>query len=67
MSTSIDIKATADRLAADSRISDYDFWRSLKNVDNEIFAIASSNEPIPFEMVRWRAILSQARSMRGHA
>jgi hypothetical protein len=61
----IDIKATSERLAADQRISDYDFWRSLKNVDNEIFQIANSNEPIPMDMIRWRAILKQARSRRG--
>ncbi len=61
----IDIEATSDRLAADRRITDYDFWRSLKNVDNEIFQIASSNEPIPMDMIRWRAILKQARTKRG--
>ncbi|MGN6145430.1 MAG: hypothetical protein ACTHNH_03000 [Mesorhizobium sp.] len=65
MTTRIDIEATSDRLAADERISDYEFWRSLKNLNNEIFEIANSNEPIPFEMVRWRAILKQARSKRG--
>ena len=61
----IDIKVEADRLAADPRISDYDFWRSLKNLNNEIFHIANSNEPIPMDMIRWRAILKQARSKRG--
>ncbi|TGT58163.1 hypothetical protein EN802_34325, partial [bacterium M00.F.Ca.ET.159.01.1.1] len=50
-----DIKVEVDRLAADPRISDYDFWRSLKNVDNEIFHIANNNEPIPFDMIRWRS------------
>jgi hypothetical protein len=62
-----DIKVEVDRLAADPRITDYDFWRSLKNVNNEIFHIANNNEPIPFDMIRWRAILKQARSKRGHA
>ncbi|CAM5431008.1 hypothetical protein ATER59S_02547 [Aquamicrobium terrae] len=63
----IDIEAAAARLAADPRITDYDFWRSLKNLNNEIFEIASNNEPIPFDMVRWRAILKQARFRRGCA
>ncbi|WP_315923809.1 hypothetical protein [Mesorhizobium sp. SP-1A] len=63
----IDIKAAADKLAADPRITDYDFWRSLKNLNNEIYQIANNNEPIPFAMVRWRAILKQARSKRGRA
>ncbi|ESZ20340.1 MULTISPECIES: hypothetical protein [unclassified Mesorhizobium] len=62
-----DIKVEADRLAADPRISDYDFWRSLKNLNYEIFTIANNNEPIPFAMIRWRAILKQARIKRGHA
>jgi hypothetical protein len=62
-----DIKVEVDRLAADPRITDYDFWRSLKNVNNEIFHIANSNEPIPFDMIRWRAILKQARMKRGRA
>ena len=35
-----DIGAEAHRLAEDPRISDYDFWRTLKNLDNEIFRIA---------------------------
>ena len=61
-----DIKVEVDRLAADPRITDYDFWRSLKNVNNEIFHIANNNEPIPFDMIRWRAILKQARMKRGH-
>ena len=63
----IDIEAAAAKLAADPRITDYDFWRSLKNLNNEIFEIASNNEPIPFDMVRWRAILKQARFRRGCA
>jgi hypothetical protein len=62
-----DIKVEADRLAADPRISDYDFWRSLKNLNYEIFTIANNNEPIPFAMIRWRAILKQARMKRGQA
>ncbi len=60
-----DIGAVAHRLAEDQRISDYDFWRTLKNLDNEIFRIAGNHEPIPIEMIRWRAIIKQARSRRG--
>ena len=61
-----DIGAEAHRLAEDPRISDYDFWRTLKNLDNEIFRIAGDHEPIPIEMIRWRVIIKQARSRRGH-
>lgn len=60
-----DIEVEAARLAANPDISDYDFWRSLKNLNDEIFHFAYSNEPIPFSMIRWRAILKQARMRRG--
>ncbi|WP_378949994.1 hypothetical protein [Mesorhizobium sp. ANAO-SY3R2] len=62
-----DIEATANKLACDPRISDYDFWRSLRNLNNEIFVIANNKRPIPIEMLRWRVILRQARSKRGVA
>lgn len=58
------VRLEAERLAADPRLSDYDFWRSLKNLENRIFEITASREPIPFDMIRWRAILKQARSRR---
>jgi hypothetical protein len=60
----IDINAMSEKLARDPGISDYDFWRTLKNLNNEIFQAANSNQPIPFEMIRWRAILKGARSRR---
>jgi hypothetical protein len=62
-----DIGAVAHRLADDQRISDYDFWRALKNLNNEIYRIADDRQPIPMEMIRWRAIIKQARSRRGVA
>ena len=58
------VKLEAERLASDPRLSDYDFWRSLKNLENRIFEISANRDPIPFDMVRWRAILKQARSKR---
>lgn len=60
-----DIDKEAAKLAGDPAISDYDFWRSLKNLNNEIFHMAKSREPIPFALVRWRAILKKARLQRG--
>ena len=61
----IDTATTSEKLARDPRVSDYDFWRSLKNIDNEIFQIASAKGPIPIEMLRWRRILIEARIRRG--
>ena len=59
-----DIQATADELAADSRLTDYDFWRMLKNLEYEIFQRANGSQPIPFDMLRWRRILKRAHSKR---
>lgn len=60
----IDVARMADRLARDPRITDYDFWRAMKNLDNEIFDIANSNEPIPIRILRWREIVRRARDAR---
>lgn len=61
-----DIRVVAHRLADDGRISDYDFWRALKNLDSEIHRISSEKQPIPIDMLRWRVIIKQARSRRGY-
>lgn len=60
-----DIGAVAHKLAEDGRITDYDFWRALKNLDSEIYRISDDHQPIPIEMLRWRVILKQARHRRG--
>jgi len=61
-----DIGAVAHQLADDQRITDYDFWRALKNLENEIYRISGARQPIPMEMIRWRAIIRQARNRRGY-
>ena len=60
----IDITEMSEKLARDPSISDYDFWRTLKNLNNEIFDIANNNDPIPMELIRWRAVLAKASSKR---
>ncbi len=60
----IDINELSERLAADPNLTDYDFWRTLKNLDNEILDIANNNDPIPMELIRWRAVLNRARTKR---
>jgi len=61
----IDINAMSETLARDPSLTDYDFWRTLKNLENEIFHIANNNDPIPMDLLRWRAVLNKARSKRG--
>jgi hypothetical protein len=60
----MDIHAAAEKLASDTGFTDYDFWRTLKNLDYEIFQRTSSRQPIPIDMLRWRRILKRARSKR---
>jgi len=59
-----DIEATADELAADASVTDYDFWRMLKDLEYEIFDRTNASQPIPFDMLRWRGILKRARLKR---
>ena len=59
-----DIQAAAEKLAADPGLTDYDFWRTLKNLEYEIFQRVSSKQPIPIDMLRWRRILRRARRRR---
>jgi hypothetical protein len=59
-----DIQAAAEKLASDPGLTDYDFWRMLKNLDYEVFQRAAGNQPIPIDMLRWRRILKRARSRR---
>jgi hypothetical protein len=59
----IDINEMSEKLARDPTISDYDVWRTLKNLNNEIFHIANNNHPM--ELIRWRAVLDRAQSKRG--
>jgi len=59
-----DIQAAAEKLAADPGLTDYDFWRTLKNLEYEIFHRVSSRQPIPIDMLRWRRILRRARRRR---
>ena len=60
----IDIHATAEKLASDPGLTDYDFWRTLKNLEYAIFERESSKQPIPIDMLRWRRILRRARRRR---
>lgn len=59
-----DIHAAAEKLASDPRLTDYDLWRTLTNIDSEILRISAGKQPIPIDMVRWRRVVKRARSKR---
>lgn len=60
----IDAKRLAERLAFDPRISDYDFWRAAKTVDDAIYRSERQRRPIPIDLVYARAIIRTARRKR---
>ena len=62
-----DIQAAAEKLASDPGLTDYDFWRTLKNLEYEIFQRVNSKQPIPIDMLRWRRILRRAHRRRAAA
>ncbi|BCH24175.1 hypothetical protein MesoLjLc_38380 [Mesorhizobium sp. L-8-10] len=62
--TTTDIHATAEKLAADPRLTDDDLRHTLQNIDGEISRIVSVRKPIPIDILRWRRVVKHARSKR---
>jgi hypothetical protein len=60
----IDVKKLAERLALDRRISDYDFWRAQKSVEDALYRTERLHQPIPIDLVYAREILRKARRRR---
>lgn len=60
----VDIKKLAQRLANDATISDYEFWRALKTVDDQLYRIDRQHRPIPIDLVFVREIIRRARRKR---
>lgn len=63
----VDVDTMADDLARDGSISDYDFWRALKTVEEELYQTERQHRPIPIDLVFTRAILLKARTKRSAA
>ena len=61
----VDVKRLADRLAVDRTVSDYDFWRALKTLNDELYQTVRQHRPIPIGLVYAREILRTARRKRG--
>ncbi|APH72255.1 hypothetical protein [Aquibium oceanicum] len=59
-----DVNRISDRLANDPLVTDYDFWRAIKDVEYEIHSADTSGSPIPIDLLQWRKILRKAQSKR---
>jgi hypothetical protein len=60
----IDIDKLSKRLATDRTISDYDFWRASKTINQALYMIERYRLPIPIDVLRARNIIGQARKRR---
>jgi hypothetical protein len=60
----IDVAQLSSRLASDHSISDYDFWRALKTINNELYRIERQRLPITMQMIYAREIIKTARRKR---
>ncbi|WP_187971499.1 hypothetical protein [Aquibium microcysteis] len=59
-----DINRLSRRLAQSPLVTDYDFWRALRDLNDEIYALAKRAEPVPIEILRLRATLRRERAAR---
>ena len=59
-----DVEICAGFLAKDPNLTDYQCWRTLKNVNYSLHDLSAANQPIPFELVRLRAVLMRVSETR---
>jgi len=59
-----DFKRLTRRIANSPRATDYDFWRALRDLNDEVYAISKRGEAIPIELLRLRATLRSERAAR---
>jgi hypothetical protein len=60
----IDVAAMSAQLASDTTLTDYDFWRAIRMIDDELYQIERRGQPIPMQMIHARHVLQTARSRR---
>jgi len=61
-----DLDKLSKRLAANVTISDYDFWRVSKTIEQALYMIERYDMPIPIEVLRARNVIKKARIKRKH-
>jgi hypothetical protein len=59
-----DIEKISREIAGSTSFDGYSLWRMQKDVNNQIYALERNRFPLPFELVRLRAIIAKARELR---
>ncbi len=59
-----DINRLTRRLARNPLATDYDYWRALRDLNDEVYALSKRREPIPIELLKLRATLRMKRAAR---
>ncbi len=60
-----EISSLARHLAADPGITDYDLWRAVRLVEDELYDKDREGAPIPIRLLHARATLRRAIERRG--
>jgi hypothetical protein len=60
----VDINRLSNQLAANRSITDYDFWRASKTINDALYLLEKHGSPIPMEVIQVRRIIKQARLKR---
>ncbi len=59
-----DVDRVARSLAVDVSVSDYQLWRALKTVEDDLYRLGRSLLPVPIDLLYTRRILLAAQSRR---
>jgi hypothetical protein len=60
----VDINQLSNQLAANRSITDYDFWRASKTINDALYLLEKHGFPIPMEVIQARRIIRQAKIKR---
>ena len=63
----LEIDRVSQKIARSRHADGYKLWRTQKDVDTEIYQLASAKQPVPLELIRMRAIIAKARAFRNSA
>jgi hypothetical protein len=63
----LEIDRIAQRIARSRDTDGYKLWRTQKDLDTELYQLASASQPIPLELARMRAIIAKVRAFRNSA